>query len=108
MGIYAVTGGSKGIGEKTVEILRRNGHRVINIDISGGDIQADLGTREGRAGIIRELHEKCPGGLDGLVSNAGIAGLDRFKPSYVLAVNYFGAVSLMEGVYDLLKMRKGS
>jgi NAD(P)-dependent dehydrogenase (short-subunit alcohol dehydrogenase family) len=47
MGTYAVTGGSKGIGEKTVGILRRAGHEVINIDIAGGDICVDLG-RAGR------------------------------------------------------------
>ena len=108
MGIYAVTGGTKGTGEKTVEILRGNGHEVINIDKVGGDINADLGTKEGRAKVIDELHKRCPDGLDGLVSNAGIAGLDRFKPSYVLAVNFFGAVAVMEGVYDLLKMKKGN
>lgn len=108
MGIYAVTGGSSGIGEKTVDILRGHGHTVLNIDRNGGDINVDLGTKEGRAKAIRELHERCPEGLDGLVSNAGIAGLDRFQPAYVLAVNYFGAVAVMEGVYDLLKLKKGN
>ena len=33
MGIYAVTGGSSGIGKKTVELLKENGHEVVNIDI---------------------------------------------------------------------------
>jgi NAD(P)-dependent dehydrogenase (short-subunit alcohol dehydrogenase family) len=108
MSIYAVTGGSKGIGEKTVGILRHIGHTVINIDRDGGDINVDLGTRDGRAEALRALHERCPEGLDGFVSNAGIAGLDRFKPSQVLSVNYFGAVSMMEGVYDLLKKKKGN
>jgi NAD(P)-dependent dehydrogenase (short-subunit alcohol dehydrogenase family) len=70
MGIYAVTGGAKGIGEKTVGILRRNGHEVITIDIAGGDITADPGTREGRAKVIAELNTRCPEGLDGLVSEA--------------------------------------
>jgi NAD(P)-dependent dehydrogenase (short-subunit alcohol dehydrogenase family) len=48
MGIYAVTGGSSGIGEKTVDILRGHGHTVLNIDRNGGDINVDLGTKEGR------------------------------------------------------------
>ena len=108
MGIYAVTGGTKGIGEKTVEILRSYGNEVINIDIENGDINADLGTTEGRELVISQLHKQCPDGLDGLVCNHGITGLPIFKPSYILSVNYFGAVAIIEGLYDLLKMRKGN
>ena len=36
MGIYVVTGGTKGIGEQTVAILRSKGHEVINVDVDGG------------------------------------------------------------------------
>ena len=107
MGIYAVTGGSSGIGEQTVKIFRGLGHEAINIDIRNGDITADLGTYEGRELVISELHEHCRDGLDGFVCNHGVMGLPRHKLSYVLAVNYFGAVRLMEGLYDLLKMKKG-
>jgi NAD(P)-dependent dehydrogenase (short-subunit alcohol dehydrogenase family) len=106
MGIYAVTGGSLGIGAATVDILRGRGHEVINIDRIGGDINADIGTREGRLKIVGELHARCPDGLDGLVSNAGIANADRY--STVLSVNFFGAVAVAEGVYDLLKLKRGS
>ncbi len=108
MGIYAVTGGTKGIGAKTVEILRAQSHEVVNIDIEGGDINADLGTDEGRAYVISQMHKRCPDGLDGLVCNHGIGSLPRFKLSYILSVNYFGAVAVIEGLYDLLKMRKGN
>jgi NAD(P)-dependent dehydrogenase (short-subunit alcohol dehydrogenase family) len=105
MGIYAVTGGTKGIGEKTVEILKECGHEVVNIDIDGGDICANLGTDAGRQYVIDTLHEIYPGGLDGFVSNAGIASSKKLSP--VLSVNYFGAVKVVEGVYDLLQMKKG-
>ena len=37
MGIYAVTGGSSGIGAKTVELLKQKGHEVLNIDLRGGN-----------------------------------------------------------------------
>ena len=37
MGIYAVTGGSSGIGAKTVEYLRAQGHLVYNIDLKNSD-----------------------------------------------------------------------
>ena len=107
MGIYVVTGGTKGIGGKTVELLRDNGHETINIDIDGGDINADLGTAEGRLFSIAQVHERCPDGLDGLVCNHGIVGLPGFKLSYILSVNYFGALAVIDGLYDLLKMKNG-
>jgi NAD(P)-dependent dehydrogenase (short-subunit alcohol dehydrogenase family) len=105
MGVYVVTGGTKGIGEKTIDALKRFGNRTINVDIDGGDINVDLGSKEGRALAIKRIHQMCPDGLDGLVSNAGIAMGKRM--SDVLSVNYFGAVTLAEGIYDLLKLKKG-
>lgn len=48
MGIYAVTGGSNGIGAKTISILKQKGHETINIDWKRGDIEADLSLPEGR------------------------------------------------------------
>jgi NAD(P)-dependent dehydrogenase (short-subunit alcohol dehydrogenase family) len=106
MGTYVVTGGTKGIGLKAAETLRGWGNRVINIDIAGGDINADLGTAEGREAAVAAVHERCGDGLDGLISNAGIA-FGR-KASDVLSVNYFGALAVCEGLYDLLKMKRGS
>ena len=38
MGVFAITGGSSGIGAKTVELLKKAGHEVINIDLRDGDI----------------------------------------------------------------------
>ncbi len=106
MGIYAITGATKGIGAEALKYLRDRGHDVINVDIDNGDIAADLGTTEGRAEAVKALHDSCPNGLDGLVLNAGIALSS--KPSRVLSVNYFGAVALAEGLYDLLKMKRGN
>jgi len=108
MGVYVVTGGSKGIGNAVVKILRSGGHEAINVDISGGDINADLGTREGRELAISELHRRYQGGLDGLVCNHGIGALPKYKLSYILSVNYFGAIAVMEGLFDLLKKKNGS
>ena len=107
MGLYAVTGGSSGIGAETISILKSLNHEVINIDIRNGDVNADLGRPEGRQYVIEYMHECCPNGLDGFVCNHGIGGLSRFKPSYILAVNYFGAVTLLDGLFDLLKKRNG-
>ena len=52
MGIYVITGATSGIGAKTAEILRGRGHEVVNIDLKNGDIDANLATKEGRAGAI--------------------------------------------------------
>jgi len=108
MGIYVVTGGAKGIGFETVRILRDHGHEVLNVDRERGDINADLGTKEGRAKALAQLHGSFPDGLDGLVCNHGITGLPRHKASYVVSVNYFGAVEIMEGLFDLLKKKEGN
>ncbi len=44
MGMYVITGGTKGIGLEAANYLKMLGHEVLNIDINKGDINADLGT----------------------------------------------------------------
>ena len=95
MGVYAVTGGSSGIGAAVVELLRKDGHEVINIDLKNGDICANLATVEGRRAAIDGLYERCPKGLDGIVCNAGVSGS-------------CGNYKLARGVYELLKKKHGS
>ncbi len=107
MGIYAITGGSSGIGACTVDILRQRGHQVINIDLKGGDIDANLAKKEDRLAAIGKLHEMCPDGLDGMICNAGVMG-DNGTIALILSVNYFGAVDMATGVFDLLEKRSGS
>jgi len=105
MGIYVVTGGSKGIGAATAEMLRRAGHQVVAIARKNSDLDADLGTPEGRERVITRLHEMFPDGIDGLVSNAGIASAKRL--SQVTSINFFGAVAVMEGLFDLVEKKHG-
>ena len=107
MGIYAVTGGSHGIGAKTVELLKKEGHEVINIDLLKGDITADLVTLEGRQKVIDELHALHPEGLDGLILRAAVSGACG-SLTKIISLNYFGAVSVIKGTYDLLEKRHGS
>ena len=45
-----VTGSGRGIGKATVEVLEAQGVRVIGVDLTGADVNADLSTPEGRAG----------------------------------------------------------
>ena len=105
MGIYVVTGGSKGIGAATVKKLISQGHKVISVALDSSDLDADLGTPEGRQLVIDRMHEMFPDGIDGLVSNAGIA-FSR-KLSKILSVNYFGSVAIMEGLFDLVQKKHG-
>ena len=107
MGIYAVTGGSSGIGAKTVELLKQKGHEVLNIDLRGGDITADLSKQEGRLHVIDELHRLCPDGLDGLICNAGVSGACG-NLKLIVSLNFFGTVVLIKGAYDLLKKKHGA
>lgn len=107
MGIYAVTGGSHGIGAKTVELLKKEGHEVINIDLLKGDITADLVTLEGRQKVIDELHALHPEGLDGPILSAAVSGACG-SLTKIISLNYFGAVSVIKGTYDLLEKRHGS
>ena len=107
MGIYVITGASSGIGAKTAEILRERGHEVVNIDLKDGDIEANLATKEGRAGAIAELHERYPEGIDAMICNAGVSG-GKVPISLIISLNYFGATEMARGVFDLLEKRGGS
>lgn len=107
MGVYAVTGGSHGIGANTVELLKKEGHEVVNIDLLKGDITADLTTLEGRQKVIDELHELHPEGLDGLILSAAVSGACG-NLTKIISLNYFGAVSIIKGTYDLLEKKHGS
>lgn len=107
MGIYAITGGSSGIGARTVEILKDKGHQVINIDMKDGDILVNLASKAGRAEAAQQLRELCPEGLDAMICNAGVSGMCGDN-ALIVSLNYFGAVDLAEAVFPLLKMRQGS
>lgn len=107
MGVYAITGGSSGIGARTVEILKAKGHKVINIDLKNGDICVNLASKEGRKEAIGKLHELCPDGLDAMICNAGVSG-DNGTIPLIISLNYFGAISMANGVYDLLQKKGGS
>ena len=107
MGVYVVTGGSGGIGGKTVEILRSQGHEVVNVDLKDADICANLATKEGRDYVIKTVYEMFPDGIDGLCCNAGVSGACG-NLKLIISLNYFGAVNLAHGLFGLLKKKGGS
>lgn len=104
MGIYVITGGSSGIGKRTVEILKERGHETVNIDRKDGDINANLATPAGRSAALEELHRRYPEGIDVMICNAGV---NRNIP-LILSLNYFGATEMAAGAFDLLKKKGGS
>ncbi len=106
MGIYAVTGGSGGIGGKCIEHLQAQGHSTINIDIRNCDIVADLTSQEGRRAVVDRLHQMAPDGLDGLICCAGV-GSECPNPATIISLNYFGTLVIAEGSVDLLEKKNG-
>jgi NAD(P)-dependent dehydrogenase (short-subunit alcohol dehydrogenase family) len=94
-----VTGSASGIGAATCEYLAARGNRVIGVDLQDADIDTDLGTAEGRALMVDRVRDLAPGGIDGIVANAGVFREDSLS----IRVNYFGAVATLEGLRPLLR-----
>jgi NAD(P)-dependent dehydrogenase (short-subunit alcohol dehydrogenase family) len=102
MGTIAITGGASGIGAATAARLREQGDRVITVDLRDADVVADLGTADGRAGAVAGVTDLAGGQLDGLVTCAGLAGLPDRAGSLLASVNYFGTVSVLDGLRPVL------
>ncbi len=100
MGTFCVTGAANGMGAATKRQLEAAGHRVIGVDLRGSDIDADLGTADGRAAAVAEVLARCDGRLDGLAPIAGING--TIGPEPTVRINYFGAIGVVEGLHDAL------
>jgi NAD(P)-dependent dehydrogenase (short-subunit alcohol dehydrogenase family) len=98
----AVTGSGSGMGAALQSRLEADGTRVIGIDLKNAEVEADLGTPEGRAAAIDRVGELSGGALDGLVTLAGLAGLPERPASLLISVNYFGTVQMLAGLRPLL------
>ncbi|HTF33509.1 MAG TPA: SDR family oxidoreductase [Myxococcota bacterium] len=100
--VCAVTGSASGIGAAIRKRLEAEGTRIIGVDVRDAEVLADLASHEGRARAVSEVLERCGGCLDQLVVCAGIGAHSR-PPSRVAAVNYFGAVDLLDGLFPALR-----
>ncbi len=107
MGTIAMTGGATGIGAAIRGLLKEAGHRLLVVDIRDADINADLSTREGRAGAVAGVLAAAPDGLDGFIACAGVSGSVANK-ALIPSVNYFGAIELLEAFKPLLAKCRGS
>jgi NAD(P)-dependent dehydrogenase (short-subunit alcohol dehydrogenase family) len=96
-----VTGSSSGIGKATKELLEDDGVRVIGVDVTGADIDADLSDPDGRADAARAIAEHSGGVVDGFVGYAGV-GPTTSDISLLTSVNYFGQVDLLLAAKPLL------
>jgi len=102
MATIALTGSASGIGAATAELLRKQGDRVIGVDLRDADVIADLSTPAGRAAAVEGVLSACGGTLDGAVACAGVGYTSQRSASLVVSVNYFGAVAFLDGVRDAL------
>jgi NAD(P)-dependent dehydrogenase (short-subunit alcohol dehydrogenase family) len=108
MATIALTGGASGIGATLSEQLRHDNHTVINVDIRDAEVIADLTTNKGRSAALAEIAARAPDGLDGFVPLAGLGSATGHPATLITALNYFGAVSLVEGLRPLLAKKSGS
>jgi NAD(P)-dependent dehydrogenase (short-subunit alcohol dehydrogenase family) len=104
MAVTVVTGSASGMGAATRKRFECSGDKVIGIDLKNAEIIADLSTHEGRAHAISSVKQRCSA-LDRLVACAGVAPYTR-PPSLIISVNYFGTISLLDGLLELLHKGK--
>lgn len=90
------------MGAATKARLESAGQRVIGIDLHHADVVADLATPSGRSAAIGQVGELVDGSIDGLVTWAGLSGLDKYPGSLLVSVNYFATVELLDGLRPLL------
>jgi NAD(P)-dependent dehydrogenase (short-subunit alcohol dehydrogenase family) len=102
MGTYVVTGSGSGIGAATAERLLAEGHRVIGIDRTAADVNADLGDAGQRRRAVAEVTALADGTADGVVCCAGIPGSSARVGADLVSVNYFGTVDVLRGLRPLL------
>jgi NAD(P)-dependent dehydrogenase (short-subunit alcohol dehydrogenase family) len=95
-----VTGSASGLGAATRARLEQAGDTVIGVDLRDADIEADLSTSAGRADALDAVAAKADR-LDGAVVCAGL-GPHVTPTSLLVAVNYFGAVDVLDGLLPLL------
>jgi len=102
--IAAITGSASGIGAAIRSRLEADGWRVIGVDRpgQGQEVEADLATSAGRAAAVAAVLDAGDGRLDALVPGAGL-GPQVPTRAPLVAVNYFGAIEVLDGLFDALR-----
>ncbi|MFC0863229.1 SDR family oxidoreductase [Sphaerimonospora cavernae] len=113
LGNILITGGASGLGRATAIAVAKEGGRPLSIDVNepGGDVdhaRADLADRGQAERAVRELAEGA-GGLDGVVTAAGIDACGRLEDipaadwERVIAVNLLGTASVIRAALPYLR-----
>lgn len=101
MRTVVVTGAGSGLGAAVRDQLEAERCLVIGIDREGQEIAADLATGSGRSFAMNAVLERTDGVLDGLAVCASVDATTEPR-SLQPAVNYFGAVEVLDGLRPAL------
>ncbi|MEW9551663.1 SDR family oxidoreductase [Nonomuraea sp. NPDC050783] len=112
-----ITGGASGLGLATAEAVEKEGWRALVVDVRAPDqrfehVTADLADRGEAERAVRELAERA-GGLDGVVTAAGIDACGRMEDvpaddwERVVKVNLLGTASVIRAALPYLKQTRG-
>ena len=103
--LAVITGSASGIGAATRARFEQASVSVVGIDIKDAEIIADLSTKAGRESAIANVKKRCGDSIDIFVACAGLAS--HVRPiSIIPSVNYFGAIDLLDGLFELLQRGK--
>ncbi|GIH96185.1 SDR family oxidoreductase [Planobispora siamensis] len=117
LGNILITGGASGLGLATAEAVAKAGGRPLVIDVNApaaemDHVVADLADREQAERAVTELAGRA-GGLDGVVTAAGIDACGRLEDvaadrwERVVQVNLFGTVSVVRAALPYLTASRG-
>ncbi|WP_055477724.1 SDR family oxidoreductase [Sphaerimonospora mesophila] len=117
LGNILITGGASGLGRATALAVAKEGGRPLVIDVNEPDgdvdhVRADLADRGQAERAVRELAERA-GGLDGVVTAAGIDACGRLEDiqaadwERVIAVNLLGTASVIRAALPYLRESGG-
>lgn len=95
---YVVTGSASGIGAATAKILKAAGNKVIGVDLSSSEVNADLSTASGRTSAANSVIELSGGVIDAVIACAGIAA----PIAKTVSVNYFGVTEFVSALNPAL------
>ncbi|MEV7808661.1 SDR family oxidoreductase [Microbispora sp. NPDC088329] len=117
VGNVLITGGASGLGRATAMAVAKAGGRPLVVDVDEPDggfdwVRADLADREQAERAVRELAERA-GGLDGVVTAAGIDACGRLEDvaaeqwERVIAVNLLGTAAVVRAALPHLRSSGG-
>ncbi|MFI9594873.1 SDR family oxidoreductase [Nonomuraea sp. NPDC052265] len=112
-----ITGGASGLGLATAEAVEKEGWRALVVDVREPDqrfdhVTADLADRGQAERAVHELAERA-GGLDGVVTAAGIDACGRLEDvpaddwERVIQVNLLGTAAVVRAALPYLKRTRG-